>query len=107
MKTMSCKDLGGPCDLQFTGKDANEIIKAQDAHLKAMSAAGDASHEEAAKEMKGLEEAVGGDGLVPERQARVRGAARRLIALLRRGVPDRLSGTSRVRRRSAPRRRAW
>ena len=36
MKTMSCKDLGGPCDLQFTGKDANEIIKAQDAHLKAM-----------------------------------------------------------------------
>jgi len=53
MKTMSCKDLGGPCDLQFTGKDANEIIKAQDAHLKAMSAAGDASHEGAAKEMKG------------------------------------------------------
>ena len=53
MKTMSCKDLGGPCDLQFTGKDANEIIKAQDAHLKAMTAAGDASHEEAAKEMKG------------------------------------------------------
>jgi len=53
MKSMSCKDLGGPCDERFAGKDANEIINAQDAHLKAKVAAGDASHEEAAKAMKG------------------------------------------------------
>ena len=37
MKSMSCKDLGGPCEQRFTGKDANEIINAQDAHLKAMA----------------------------------------------------------------------
>ena len=53
MKSMSCKDLGGPCDVRFTGDDANEIIKAQDAHLKQMVADGDHAHEDALKAMKG------------------------------------------------------
>jgi hypothetical protein len=30
MKTMTCRDLGGACDLDLVGADANEIIKAQD-----------------------------------------------------------------------------
>jgi len=53
MKTMTCKQLGGPCDLAHHGDTADQVIKAQDAHLKEAVAAGDASHEEAAKAMKG------------------------------------------------------
>ena len=53
MKTMTCKQLGGPCDHQHRGDDANDVIKQQDRHLKDMVAEGDASHEPAAKEMKG------------------------------------------------------
>lgn len=45
--------MGGPCDMAFHGNNADEVIKAQDAHLKEMSANGDASHESAAKEMQG------------------------------------------------------
>ena len=52
MKTMTCRDLGGPCDLAHHGKDANEIINAQDQHLKALVAAGDTAHEPALKEMQ-------------------------------------------------------
>ncbi len=53
MKTMTCKQLGGPCDLQFHATTGDGIIKAQDAHLKAAVADGDASHEPALSEMKG------------------------------------------------------
>ena len=34
MKTMTCRQLGGPCDAEHNGKDPNEVIKAQDRHLK-------------------------------------------------------------------------
>ena len=53
MKTMTCKQLGGPCDLQHHGGTADEVIKAQDRHLKEMVANGDATHERALKDMKG------------------------------------------------------
>jgi predicted small metal-binding protein len=53
MKTMTCKELGGPCDFQHRGGTADEVIKAQDAHLKEMVATGDKSHEGALNEMKG------------------------------------------------------
>ena len=53
MKTMTCQQLGGPCELAHHGSTADEIIKAQDAHLKAEVAAGDTTHESALKEMKG------------------------------------------------------
>ena len=36
MKTMTCKQMGGPCDLPLRGESADEVIKAQDAHLKEM-----------------------------------------------------------------------
>lgn len=49
---MTCKQMGGPCDLPHQGGDANEVIKAQDAHLNQMVANGDASHEDALKSMK-------------------------------------------------------
>jgi len=53
MKTMTCKDLGGPCELAFHGNNANEIIKAEDSHLREMVAGGDETHQRALKEMKG------------------------------------------------------
>jgi predicted small metal-binding protein len=53
MKTMTCSQLGGPCDHAHRGGDANEVIKAQDKHLREAVAAGDARHERALKEMKG------------------------------------------------------
>ena len=53
MKTMTSKQLGGPCDLPLSGETADDVIKAQDSHLKAAVAAGDSAHEPALKEMKG------------------------------------------------------
>ena len=53
MKTMTCKQLGGPCDHEHLGKSADEVIKAQDAHLKAMVVAGDTAHEPANNDMRG------------------------------------------------------
>ena len=53
MKTMTCKQLGGPCDFAHHGDTANAVIKAQDAHLNDAVAKGDATHEEALNDMKG------------------------------------------------------
>ncbi len=53
MKTMTCRDLGGPCDLAHHGDDANDVINAQDRHLKEAEKAGDATHQEARDAMKG------------------------------------------------------
>jgi len=53
MKTMTCKQLGGPCDVELRGDSADDVIKAQDAHLNDAVAAGDTAHEPALKEMKG------------------------------------------------------
>lgn len=53
MKTMTCKQLGGPCDFAHHGDDANDVIKAQDAHLKEKVADGDAAHQPALDDMKG------------------------------------------------------
>jgi len=53
MKTTTCNQLGGPCDFALHGETADEVIKAQDSHLKEMVASGDESHRSALKEMKG------------------------------------------------------
>jgi hypothetical protein len=50
---MTCRQLGGACDLAHDGEDANEIIKAQDRHLKDAVAAGSTEHEPALRDMKG------------------------------------------------------
>jgi predicted small metal-binding protein len=52
MRTITCKQLGGPCDLILRGNSADEVIKAQDAHLKEAVAKGDDTHEGALKDMK-------------------------------------------------------
>lgn len=53
MKTMTCKQMGGPCDMAFHGNTADEIIKQQDKHLKEAVANGDTTHEGALKDMQG------------------------------------------------------
>jgi hypothetical protein len=53
MKTMSCRQMGGPCDMAFQGNTGDDVIKAQDAHLKEMTAKGDEAHKTAAAEMRG------------------------------------------------------
>jgi hypothetical protein len=53
MKTMTCRQLGGPCDHAFHGATANDVIKSQDKHLREMVAGGDATHDSALTAMKG------------------------------------------------------
>jgi hypothetical protein len=53
MKTMTCKQLGGPCDHALHGENADDVIKAQDKHLKEAVAAGDDTHAEAHRAMQG------------------------------------------------------
>ncbi len=53
MKTMTCRQLGGPCDLELRGETADDVIKAQDAHLREAVEGGDTAHEPAHRDMKG------------------------------------------------------
>jgi hypothetical protein len=53
MKTMTCRQLGGPCDFSHAGETADAVIKAQDRHLREMVDGGDQTHAPALKEMKG------------------------------------------------------
>lgn len=53
MKTMTCKDLGGPCDLALRGETADDVIKAQDRHLTEAVEGGDETHAAAKRAMQG------------------------------------------------------
>ncbi|MBI3342473.1 hypothetical protein HY024_05105 [Candidatus Curtissbacteria bacterium] len=52
MKTMTCKQMGGPCDAPLSGNTADEVIKADDQHLKDMIASGDEDHKSAHEMME-------------------------------------------------------
>lgn len=52
MKTMTCRQLGGPCDHAHHTATADEAIKAQDRHLRERVAAGDDAHGPAREDMK-------------------------------------------------------
>jgi hypothetical protein len=45
--------LGGPCDFPLHGNTANDVIKAEDSHLKEMVASGDDTHKGALQDMQG------------------------------------------------------
>ena len=79
MKTMTCRALGGPCDLEHHGDSADDVIKAQDRHLKEAEESGDATHREARDAMKSRwrhpKQSI---GLVPRHQAGLRRPRRRL-----------------------------
>jgi hypothetical protein len=53
MKTMTCRQLGGACDLALSGDSADDVIKAQDKHLNEIVAGGDTAHQPALADMKG------------------------------------------------------
>ena len=53
MKTMTCRQLGGPCDVEHRGDTADDVIKAQDKHLREAVRAGDTAHEPAREAMLG------------------------------------------------------
>lgn len=53
MKTMTCQQLGGPCQLGIHGETADEIIKAYDRHLHDAVEHGDEPHRPALEEMTG------------------------------------------------------
>jgi predicted small metal-binding protein len=53
MKTMTCTQLGGACELSHRGESADEVIKLQDKHLRAIVAEGDEAHRDALEQMKG------------------------------------------------------
>lgn len=50
---MTCRQLGGACDIPLHGGTADEVIRAQDTHLKEIVAAGDEAHLSALNDMKG------------------------------------------------------
>ncbi len=53
MTTMTCRELGGACDLELHGDTADNVIKQQDQHLKDIVASGDTAHEDALRAMQG------------------------------------------------------
>ena len=53
MKTMTCIQLGGACDLPLRGATADEVIQLQDKHLEEIVAQGDDLHRSALAQMKG------------------------------------------------------
>ncbi len=53
MKTMTCSQLGGPCEFPLRGETADEVIKLQDEHLKEAVVGGDETHSDALGKMKG------------------------------------------------------
>lgn len=53
MKTLTCRQLGGPCDLALSGSTADDVIKAQDRHLRETVRAGDTVHVAAHEDMQG------------------------------------------------------
>lgn len=49
---MTCRQLGGPCTHAHRGATANEVIKAQDRHLRDTVAHDDHAHADALQAMK-------------------------------------------------------
>ena len=44
IKTMTCRQMGGPCDAPMRGNTADDVIKAGEQHIKDMVAKGDTAH---------------------------------------------------------------
>lgn len=52
MKKLTCKDVGGPCDFEFTGHTFEEIGKKSYTHVMEQIKNGDESHKAAAAKMR-------------------------------------------------------
>ena len=99
MKTMTCRELGGPCDLAHRGDSADDIINAQDRHLKELVEAGDDAHVPGPRRHEGpLAPPDEVDGLVQRRQEAVRRAAG-TVRLIPRPTGDRIRSPNWLRHR--------
>lgn len=54
MKKLTCRDLGGPCDVEITGNSFEEIGRKSHAHVMAQINDGDEAHKAAANRMKNM-----------------------------------------------------
>ena len=54
MKTMTCKQLGGACDIEFHAKTFEEMAEVSKRHAHEMYKKGDKAHMKAMKEMMEL-----------------------------------------------------
>ena len=54
MKTMTCRELGGACDIEFQAETFDDIGAQSQAHGMEMYSQGDADHLAAMDKMKGL-----------------------------------------------------
>ena len=54
MKTMTCKELGGACDLEFHADTFEEIAQMSQKHGKEMFQKGDKAHLQAMSKMRDL-----------------------------------------------------
>ena len=52
MKKLTCRDLGGPCDVELTGDSFQEIGKKSYSHVMEQIKSGDEAHEAAAGKMR-------------------------------------------------------
>jgi hypothetical protein len=52
MKRLTCRDLGGPCDAEFTGGSFEEIGKKSHVHVMERMQKGDEAHLSAANKMR-------------------------------------------------------
>jgi Protein of unknown function (DUF1059) len=52
MKRLTCRDLGGPCDAEFTGNSFGEIGKKSREHVMEQMQKGDEAHVSASNNMR-------------------------------------------------------
>ena len=60
MKTMTCKELGGACDLEFHANTFEEMAQMSQNHGKEMFQKGDKPHLQAMDEMRNLMQSTDG-----------------------------------------------
>lgn len=60
MKTMTCKELGGACDLEFHANTFEEMARMSQDHGKEMFQKGDKPHLQAMSEMRNLMQSTDG-----------------------------------------------
>lgn len=60
MKTMTCRELGGACDLEFHANTFEEMAQMSQKHGKEMFQAGDKAHLEAMSAMRDLMQSADG-----------------------------------------------
>lgn len=53
MKTVTCKQMGGPCDAKIQGNNPQEIMEKGGNHVNEMAAKGDAGHIKSKEMMDG------------------------------------------------------